>query len=341
MNKLYIIGNGFDLAHGLKTRYSDFLLWYINKFIKIFNASNSDIYEDGLMIFESKDHKIPEFESLTSLKEYFSKSHSTLSPKNFLFGRIYNQSDELNWVDIEYEYYLALLMLYRKVEKHHSTKFEGSDKLLIGVNSCFEFLKKELIEYLSTIRIQLNNKEIEARFNSELKKRNIDKVLFLVFNYTNTIELYLKSLNIKSYKVIYIHGQLNEESNPIIFGYGDEMDEYYKKIESLNVNGFLINMKAFSYLMTTNYSNLTKFIDDGDFTVSIMGHSCGISDRILLNSIFCHQNCREIRIFYYKKNDNENDFFEKIQEISRHFSNEHKNRMRNLIVPLVDSQPLS
>lgn len=27
MNDLYLIGNGFDLAHGLKTSYNDFLLW--------------------------------------------------------------------------------------------------------------------------------------------------------------------------------------------------------------------------------------------------------------------------------------------------------------------------
>lgn len=28
--KLIIIGNGFDLAHGLKTSYKDFINWHIN-----------------------------------------------------------------------------------------------------------------------------------------------------------------------------------------------------------------------------------------------------------------------------------------------------------------------
>ena len=28
-NKLVLIGNGFDLAHGLKTSYMDFMDWYI------------------------------------------------------------------------------------------------------------------------------------------------------------------------------------------------------------------------------------------------------------------------------------------------------------------------
>jgi len=35
MNKLIIIGNGFDLAHGLKTKYSDFIIWYLNKIITL------------------------------------------------------------------------------------------------------------------------------------------------------------------------------------------------------------------------------------------------------------------------------------------------------------------
>ena len=31
MNRLVIIGNGFDLAHGLKTSYKDFIDWYWEK----------------------------------------------------------------------------------------------------------------------------------------------------------------------------------------------------------------------------------------------------------------------------------------------------------------------
>jgi hypothetical protein len=28
MNRIILIGNGFDLAHGLKTRYADFIDWF-------------------------------------------------------------------------------------------------------------------------------------------------------------------------------------------------------------------------------------------------------------------------------------------------------------------------
>lgn len=36
MNRVIFIGNGFDLAHGLKTRYEDFINWYWTKRVKEF-----------------------------------------------------------------------------------------------------------------------------------------------------------------------------------------------------------------------------------------------------------------------------------------------------------------
>jgi len=34
MNRIIIIGNGFDLAHGLKTSYKDFLEWIKSKIVE-------------------------------------------------------------------------------------------------------------------------------------------------------------------------------------------------------------------------------------------------------------------------------------------------------------------
>ena len=35
MNRLIIVGNGFDLAHGMKTSYHDFILSYFKKLLRI------------------------------------------------------------------------------------------------------------------------------------------------------------------------------------------------------------------------------------------------------------------------------------------------------------------
>jgi hypothetical protein len=341
MNKIYLIGNGFDLAHGFKTKYSDFLLWFVNKTVKSYHASHSNIYDDDLVTFNSYGYHIKEFDSLNSFKECLSNQRITFTGKNVFFNNLLRQSYDSNWVDIEYEYYRELLAIYKRVEKNNISVIDGAEKMVREINNCFDLIKDQLVEYLQTINTEAHNIQIELRFLDELKNNPYDEVLFLVFNYTNTIESYIKSQKIDNGQVIYIHGQLSKIENPIIFGYGDEMDDYYSKIESLNMNEFLKNFKSFSYFKTNNYLNLSNFLNRNIFKVSIMGHSCGLSDRVLLNSIFCHPNCNNIRIYYHQKNRDENDYVEKTQEISRHFPLDQKSRMRNLIVPFPGSMSLS
>ncbi|TXD74537.1 hypothetical protein ESU54_02810 [Aequorivita antarctica] len=68
---------------------------------------------------------------------------------------------------------------------------------------------------------------------------------------------------------------------------------------------------------------------DKKFQVYIFGHSCGLSDRKLLNTIFENSNCRSIKIFYHK-NGNGDNYTELTQNISRHFNK--KALMREKIV---------
>ena len=46
MNRLVLIGNGFDLAHGLKTSYADFINWYWDQRVKGFHDCISYISRD-------------------------------------------------------------------------------------------------------------------------------------------------------------------------------------------------------------------------------------------------------------------------------------------------------
>ena len=40
MNRLILVGNGFDLAHGLKSSYADFINWYWNEWgMRLLKAS--------------------------------------------------------------------------------------------------------------------------------------------------------------------------------------------------------------------------------------------------------------------------------------------------------------
>jgi hypothetical protein len=86
-------------------------------------------------------------------------------------------------------------------------------------------------------------------------------------------------------------------------------------------------IKSFQYPKTDNYHKLLSFIEANDFEVFVVGHSCGLSDRTLLKTIFEHDKCLCIKTFHYK--GEEEDFYKRI-EISRHFSDKQKMRLRLL-----------
>lgn len=148
-----------------------------------------------------------------------------------------------------------------------------------------------------------------------------EKILLLNFNYTNTPDLYIKQKQ-KSIETlqIHIHGDIYDPDNPMIFGYGDEIDELYTKIENLDDNRYLENIKSMKYLETGNYKNLLEFINNDPFQVFLFGHSCGLSDRTLLNTIFEHSNCISVKPFYYKREDETDNYSDLLKNISRHFN---------------------
>ena len=347
MNKLVIIGNGFDLAHGLKTSYSDFVLWYVNK---IFKRHDSPKDEDLIKIISNL--VCEEFESLSQVKERYHISNFELIFKDYFFKSVYDNACEKRWVDIELEYYKQLKLIYDKVEKNGSGIIPDSYKIeLVNLNRSFDLIKIELEEYLTDIVEK--NVVIKPEFNAEIKVHFINdliggdptitghQILFLNFNYTATIETYLKMFSESRCKVNYIHGRLNDKDNPVIFGYGDESDSYYEKMEKLNEDEFLKHLKSNNYHRTSNYRNLFKFLGSDKFNVYVMGHSCGLSDKVLLSSIFEHQNLNEIKLFYYQKDENNNDYLEKTQQLARHIKLESRKKFKENTIPLQESLPLT
>ena len=348
MNKLILIGNGFDLAHGLKTKYNDFILWYFNNALK--NLAAKGEFSDQLFEISFSQGRIIKFPSrsisITQLKEILEhyKDFLKIRFKCGLFKILFNKTIELNWVDVESEYYSYLKDLYIKLENRSFKNFKNIEEHVKSLNNDFEFIKIKLQEYLNTVESAKKDQipDIAEHFKNHYSKVPNPHTLymFLNFNYTSTIDLYLKELKHKQFMVNYIHGKLKDETNPIIFGYGDEIDSYYQKIENVNSNEYLKNFKSFGYLLTKNYQNFSGFIENDSFEVYILGHSCGLSDRTMLNKIVEHNNCKRIKIFYYKRTNTENDYIEKTQELSRHFSPDNKGRMRDIIEPLSNSLPL-
>jgi hypothetical protein len=411
MNRLVIIGNGFDLAHGLPTSYKHFIddYWksvkgssHNDEFISFQNMGSDFKFEqveslEGLANFIMQYDEKVKFSEAEIYREYGNSIQTGKYPrehfliyKNEFFGLI-NKKIIQNWVDIENEYYklVKVVVNLKPANKLVDEKeFEISRKgKIIKLNKEFEEIKKLLEKYLLEKAINKYNleftenknidwikiynvlkpissfsneqnlfkefinaediNEIKEHFKTEKKEELVNHLYFLNFNYTPVASVYCDLFNrddrIES-KINFIHGSLgNALENKINFGFGDEMDEDYKIIENLDDNEYLKNFKSFKYLQNSNYNDLLRYIDSDKFQVLIMGHSCGLSDRTLLNTVFEHINCRSIKVFYHETIDLngkviKDNYTEIIQNISRHFNK--KKLMREKIVNKTLCQPL-
>ena len=361
MNRLVIIGNGFDMAHGLKTSYMDFINWYWDQRVDAFVGNTTNIAEDilcKLIINESR--RMSCWNVFSFQNSYFRnvqgnrtcaghevfqeiKNHSkTFSVECCPFFESIMQSIETKgWVDIENAYYQFL--------KESATGVD-SNCVVSELNKQLAFLQKKLIEYLQTIETNVFRNDLQGAmkdrlnpddFSTEGKSKALDNIginiadlatirrnprkfnklfpertMLLSFNYTATAEKYKDDNTIYNY----IHGRLDHPEN-IIFGYGDELDKGYQEILDKNDNELLRNVKSVKYLETRHYHDLLEFLISAPFQVLIMGHSCGNSDRTLLNTIFEHENCVSIKPFYHKWDDGRDNYLELVQNISRNFTN--------------------
>ncbi|WP_333879104.1 AbiH family protein, partial [Flavobacterium sp.] len=199
----------------------------------------------------------------------------------------------------------------------------------------FNFLNQFPSSKHNYIKEYLKIFNIDSRFNQMdrfIEKGYNDEVLILDFNYTPTTNYYLDKMYDYFFnpQLIKIHGELKNNNNPINFGFGDEYDDDYKSIENINKNEYLKNIKSFKYSNNTNYRKLMNFVFKKEFQVYILGHSCGLSDRTLLQSIFEHSNCLSIKPIYYLNEKGEDNYSDMVYNISRNFKN--KIMMRDKIV---------
>lgn len=432
MNRIIMVGNGFDKAHGMATSYREFMDDYWRRVGgKICHDSSFWSYQDDFiyfkitgesynLVFEWSEYNngIDSYSKFKTLIDLCNTTSIEFAFLNKFFERL-SEASLNNWVDVEDEYYAALVEILRGHEYNHSNEIPSLEKL----NSDFSAVRRLLEEYLSRIEktnaqmpsvqdkilsplraqdiahshkmgltkhIQQRIDKIDIELKREAKKGveladiydiddfrngNIQKwvselraieergnrrqqirkcmdlfppflslpeeILILTFNYTDTIERYIPSSSLAllpHVECIYIHGRLNDKSNPIIFGYGDELDTNYKAIEDRNDNRYLEYIKSTGYHRTDGYRRLLEFAESGYFQVFIMGHSCGNSDRTLLNTLFEHSNCMSIKPFYHQISDEEDNYSDIVRNISRNFKD--KQLMRARVVNQTYCEPL-
>ena len=405
MNRIVLIGNGFDLAHGLPTRYEDFINWYWDQRFREFSKAGS-VSKDCLCTFEIGQPStwygfygqhispfgMPKGKDIIEsiLKgQYGVKMKHSFSP---FFQNIIKSIETKGWVDIENEYY-RLLTRY---------VLSGARNDKIGeLNIQLDYITRLLSEYLLSVESSNPVQSIESICNhiyspiksddisiesgsvikdcvdywmnqeenvmrSKIQRYHFDEfnyleevssykrnhghvsysdyprlfrlpeyIMLLDFNYTSTSKLYVNNdvcMNVQ------IHGELNHPES-MIFGYGDELDDNYKALKEYDNNECLRNIKTAKYLEASNYRSLLGFMEWAPFQVLIMGHSCGNSDRTLLNTMFEHKHCISIKPYYHQKADGTDNYLDIIQNISRNFTD--MKLMRDRVVNKTLCEPLS
>lgn len=340
-----------------------------NNLIKVINKYNESFPSQQLVLrFTNKF--LGHISEQCSLKnwldienEYYEELKRILSDEDTKRrnARVKRLNKELKAVEDLLEEHLIKVTKIENIEKHQSIQEAFSSPVELDdiatckqrefVNSIFYNIgiagDIEIFEDAIVKNPQYNqyNADEKRKFFIEENKKNISfkkeycipHTLLLNFNYTKTAEnLYIKED--MNFEIINIHGELDNEDNPIIFGYGDELDEDYQKIEKTQDNDFLENIKSIKYHQTCNYRDLLTFIEFGIYQVFVMGHSCGNSDRTLLNTLFEHNNCASIKVFYRQMKDGTDDYSNLIRNISRNFND--KPKMRDIVVNRKNCLPL-
>jgi hypothetical protein len=373
VNRIVIIGNGFDIAHGLRTGYLDFIKSLKDEFITALNTAGQEAYvlshplfgfgpaeatiiqqgADRVKIDHNKGSQLDRWEDLnqyTFIRQALNGNEIPESPK----ARVHTKSVFLNyciesstsktWGGFESDYRVWLVRLI-KAKSNQLVPGLPKGYTVEQLNEELRQIIKLLQEYLTTkitvpqtldknIFFRLFTRQLtrwamdendDSRFGSlrsadrSIEENSLEHVLFLSFNYTDTIKRYvfspenrpvieqitsLRTSDICSQTSLrYIHGYLDERGlDPLIFGYGDELDENQAILETMDDN-FLKHIKSVLYTRNSYYRELIDFADAKEFDIVVYGHSCSTTDRTLLNTLFEHRNCVSIQPFLYDPAD--------------------------------------
>lgn len=209
MKKLFLIGNGFDISHQMKTSYSNFREFLIKKY---------DLFEYD---FDEAIYSPPESVELPNGGIEYSEDE-VVKFLIYIIDQIDN-SEERDWSELEKNLcFLNFDDFFINPEDFldkdgdldfwgNSMRNEDISSNLIIPTSMIQHFFSEWIQSISVENVKSKNK-----FNELINQCS----LFLSFNYTQTLE---KIYSVNNDNICYIHGNQNEE---IHFGHGCQIYKY-------------------------------------------------------------------------------------------------------------------
>lgn len=302
MSSLFILGNGFDIAHGIKTQYSDFRKFLISMYPKALE------FRDEIVFLEDCED---------------------IDPEEFAVEILLHTMDDACGEDwSSFEEALAYINFNAKLpsanHKENETKEEDNelmknyllyiDVLTSGFIKCSKIWQDFFRIWIKNIEKQIESERISCI--NELKELfNSDNAMFLTFNYTKTLQnLY----GIK--KVIHVHNRVGQN---LIFGHGesdimyDEHSKYVASrpcISSTFLNDMIMSFKKDTISPLKKYNDFFKKLDYQIDKVYSYGFSYGKVDSVYIKKIIEKINPNSIWYFTrYESNDTESLRIKKIK----------------------------
>lgn len=206
MKELFIIGNGFDIAHGLKTGYDNFVKYiekeypYIDK--EIYEIPSPRVTRHGEVEYDEKD-----------LVSYIFKTISDTLGYEWKYFE-----DALGEIDFMGEYLDDLYPIDKEGDLDMwKISYMNQEASSICEDYC-RFLSKMFTDWIRNVDLTVINNKFTM-----IKKENI----YINFNYTKTLEVIY---NIPDENILHIHGVL---PNELVFGHGKTEEEIWLENEEI------------------------------------------------------------------------------------------------------------
>lgn len=214
ITNLFIIGNGFDIAHNIKTTYTDFKIYLVNTYPDYGRypmTMDSQIFWDEMKLDTAGEYYV---RFLIDTIDMVENTDSLKICKESLQWNDYESS--LGKLDLSQYLYDSLHTKY-KIEPDEMNQ----QALFVLQNNLLPFYTTFFNEWVN--QINLNDVQPLENFTKLIEKDSV----FLTFNYTLTLE---EIYGVK--KVTHIHGKQNDEE--IIIGHNEKFNKkLYRKYSDI------------------------------------------------------------------------------------------------------------
>ncbi|MGF0111217.1 AbiH family protein [Streptococcus sp. SGI.013] len=270
MDKLFIIGNGFDIAHGLKSDYLYFKKYVYETFGKDENLTGLSGKEDIAEYLDDLDKDLARYVNDFDIQEFNIDQKTDFTKVSELFYQFMLQimRDTVYWSDFEQslgrftniEIDMANFTdregdIDGSVMSRNAEEVGENLKLLTPVISKLfsEWISVTYDNWKSFVK-NYRKQCYQGRLSKETIILNRDS-LFLNFNYTHVLEDFY---GIPSENIYHIHGEIGDE---LVFGHNLEREDFDNPMDVATYLSPLINSLVKPVGEILNNSHSKEFFD--------------------------------------------------------------------------------